>query len=87
MAFFSYTEVNLTVWGATCKTTYFDCLPLLPACLSVLCRVIQELIQHKRNMIYDEDDDSNTPLHIACIHGHTGVADVLLKSGSDPDAR
>ena len=77
--------ISVCVCLSDCCLPFF--LSALPIRLSVLCRVVQELIRHKRNMIVDEDDDSNTPLHIACIHGHTEVADVLLKSGSDPNAR
>ena len=53
--------------------------------------VVKELIRHggKENidLIDDEDDDSNTPLHLACIHGHCQVARVLLDAEVDPDVR
>lgn len=28
-----------------------------------------------------------TPLHVACVHGHVAIADYLLHSGADKDAR
>ena len=53
--------------------------------------VVKELVRHgskkEIDLISDEDDDSNTALHLACIYGHYAVAKVLLESGADPDSR
>ena len=52
---------------------------------------MKELIRHgekvKLDLIVDEDDDSNTPLHLACINGHYQVARALLNANADPDVR
>lgn len=52
---------------------------------------MKELIRHgkkiKIDLIVDEDDDSNTPLHLACAKGHYVVAKVLLEAEADPDVR
>ena len=45
--------------------------------------VVHELIRYKHATIQDKDEDSNSPLHIACIHGHVGVAKVLIAANCD----
>ena len=35
----------------------------------------------------DEDVDSNSPLHLACINGHWEAARILLLNEADPNAR
>ena len=37
--------------------------------------------------IQDEDEDSNSPLHLACTNGHVGVAKVLIAAKCDIEAR
>ena len=40
-----------------------------------------------RNMTVDvQDDNSSTPLYLACAHGHTDVVSFLLDEGADIDA-
>lgn len=55
------------------------------------CSIVKELIRHgkksKIDLIVDEDDDSNTPLHLACANGHYNVAKVLLEAQADPGVR
>ena len=41
----------------------------------------------KLDLIEDEDDDSNRPLHLACTNGHYNVARALLDAKADPDVR
>ena len=48
---------------------------------------MQELIKVKKNIVDTEDDESNTPLHLACLHGNVDTARVLLQAGADPNAR
>ena len=54
---------------------------------SVPCSVVHELIISQHDTIQDEDEDSNSPLHLACINGHVGVAKVLITANCDIEAR
>lgn len=36
-----------------------------------------------RGTLKSKQDDGRTGLHLACYHGHAGIADILIKSGSD----
>ena len=57
-------------------------IPCLPA-----CRVVRELMRYQIDTMQDEDEDSNSPLHLACINGHVGVAKVLIAANCDVEAR
>ena len=35
----------------------------------------------------DEDSDSNTALHLACIHGHARIVKTLIEHGAEIEAR
>ena len=50
-------------------------------------RVVQELAKFQQALLYDEDEDSNTPLHLACSNGHYSMAKVLLDAGCEPDQK
>ena len=38
-------------------------------------------------VVNDEDEDSNTPLHLACLAGHAKVVRTLIEAGADIEAR
>ena len=50
-------------------------------------RVTMILIKQDPSIINDEDDCSNTPLHLAALHGHIKVVELLLNQGAAIDAR
>ncbi|MPC17481.1 Transient receptor potential cation channel subfamily A member 1 [Portunus trituberculatus] len=53
-----------------------------------LCsRVVRELVKHYHYLAKDENENSDTPLHLACLQGHTDVVRALLEAGADVDAR
>lgn len=53
-----------------------------------LCfRVTMTLIKQNPLIINDEDDCSNTPLHLAALNGHIKVVELLLNQGASIDAR
>ncbi|XP_069174847.1 transient receptor potential cation channel subfamily A member 1 homolog isoform X4 [Procambarus clarkii] len=50
-------------------------------------RVVRELVNRYKFLLSDENEYSNTPLHLACLQGHTDVARTLLEAGAAVDAR
>ena len=50
-------------------------------------RVVRELMRYQVDTIQDEDEDGNSPLHLACINGHVGVVKVLIAANCDVEAR
>ena len=45
------------------------------------------LLRKNYNIVNDEDDASNTPLHLAALEGHVKVVAILLECGAAVDAR
>ena len=52
-----------------------------------LSRVVRELIRYQVDTVQDEDEDSNSPLHLACFNGHLAVAKVLINANCNVEAR
>ena len=50
-----------------------------------ICEVLLKKSDYK--CLNDEDEDSNTALHMAARAGHLGVVELLIKSGADKEAR
>ncbi len=48
---------------------------------------MRELLRHNEGTAFDEDEDSNSPLHLACTYGHVGMAKVLVEANADVEAR
>ena len=48
---------------------------------------MRELVTADKNSVNDEDENSNTALHLAALAGHAKVAEVLLEFGADVAAR
>ena len=60
---------------------------LLTSFLPFLCRVCRVILEHDSAAVNDEDNDSQTALHLACIHGKYEVVELLLDKGADIEAR
>ena len=45
------------------------------------------LLTKDTNIVNDEDDSSNTPLHLAALEGPVKVVEILLECGAAVDAR
>ena len=53
----------------------------------VFSSIVRELVKQDKNSVNDEDENSNTALHLAALAGHAKVADVLIEMGADVAAR
>ena len=46
-----------------------------------------ELVRKETSIINEEDEASNTPLHLAATEGHLKCCKALLENGADVEAR
>ena len=44
-------------------------------------------MRKNRSSLADEDEDGNTPLHLAAKFGKTDTANFLIEAGAEVDAR
>ncbi len=44
-------------------------------------------MRQNRQVVNDEDEDSNTALHLAALAGHNKVVMALIENGADIEAR
>eukprot|EP00054_Salpingoeca_dolichothecata_P018052 m.110188 g.110188 ORF g.110188 m.110188 type:complete len:1047 (-) comp22707_c2_seq2:318-3458(-) len=44
------------------------------------------LIKMNNNLLFDEDEDSNTPLHLAALQGHSSTCEALIVAGASVTA-
>ncbi len=49
--------------------------------------VVEALINYERDVLKTGDEDGNTALHIGCLQGNERVVKLLIKAGSDVEAR
>ena len=49
--------------------------------------MVGELVARNKSVVNQEDEDSNTPLHLASLAGHNKVVKELILSGADIEAR
>ncbi|XP_070189214.1 transient receptor potential cation channel subfamily A member 1 homolog [Littorina saxatilis] len=49
--------------------------------------IVREIVRVDKSVLNDEDDNSNTALHLAAEFGHNKVAAILLELGADVSAR
>ena len=52
-----------------------------------LCRILEKLIDKNNALVLDEDEDGNTPLHLAARHGWKHTAKLLMERRANVDAR
>ena len=55
--------------------------------LFVCFSIVREIVQMDKQVLNDEDEDSNTALHLAAQFGHNKVVEILLDLGADVSAR
>ena len=53
----------------------------------ILHRTVTSLVRKDPSVINDEDEASNTPLHLAATKGHFKCCKALLENGADVEAR
>lgn len=49
--------------------------------------IVLEIIRKRPDTVFDEDEDGNSPLHLACLNGHHHVAKSLVAANADVEAR
>ena len=67
-----------------------SCAPFARLCTyyyNIPYRVLEALVSHQKDCILDEDEDGNTPLHLASLNGYSKCVKLLLGSQADFDAR
>ena len=52
-----------------------------------LFRTVNELVKKDPSIVNDEDEASNTALHLAATEGHVKCCKTLLENGAEVDAR
>lgn len=50
-------------------------------------RICKEILEKDKFAVHDEDFESNTALHLACLHGHSRVVNALITNGADIQCR
>ena len=53
----------------------------------MLSRTVAEFLKRDPSIVNDEDEASNTPLHLAASGGHVKCCKALLENGAEVDAR
>ena len=62
-------------------------VPRTSSFFHILFRVVRVLVHKHPSTLTDEDENGNTPLHLAALHGKTEVADFLIDEGAEVEAR
>ena len=57
--------------------------PNVIALYFISLRIVRELIKFQQDAVYDEDEDANSPLHLACFNGHLIVVKALIAANCD----
>ena len=50
-------------------------------------RIVHEFIKKQEDTIEDEDEEGNSPLHLACLKGHHNTCKLLIKHLANVFAR
>ena len=86
-----HVQINLNVYQdqvRSCSSVQgFVYSSLRPFIILIFYRTVCALLNRDPSIINDEDDASNTPLHLAALHGHSSVVKELLDRGAAIDAR
>ncbi len=68
-------------------STYAFCGPIHDAARKGDANKIKAILQGDPKLVADRDKNGDTPLHVACLHGQTAAAQVLIDAGADVNAK
>jgi uncharacterized protein len=68
-------------------STVAFCGPIHEAARKGDVNKIKALLQADPKLVADVDKNGDTPLHVACLHGQTAAAQLLIEAGADVNAK
>ena len=74
-------------WSLLAGSTVAFCGPIHEAARKGDVNKIKALLQADPKLVADIDKNGDTPLHVACLHGQSAAAQVLIEAGADVNAR
>jgi ankyrin repeat protein len=72
---------------ALVSSTFAFCGPIHDAARKGDVKKVKALLQADPTLVSSKDNEGNTPLHLAALHGETAVAAALIDAGADVNAK
>ena len=62
-------------------------MPIIQSMLCRVYRILEKLVFKRKSLMFDEDEDGNTPLHLAASQGWKHAVKFLIDRKVNIDAR